>query len=82
MEISKRFNRVLNKPYWHRNLTLGKLISFAAVNGIGTVVFLGAQVFLVEVVGLHYFPATVLTGGVSLFVKFVVMGTTIYRGKK
>jgi len=82
MRIIERTGRILSRPYWHRNLTIGKLIAFAVMNGTGTLVLLAIQIPLIEVVKLHYLAATLIGGCVGLLVKFVVAGTTIYRSQK
>ena len=80
--IPGKINRLLGKSYLHRNLTLGKLLSFAIINGVCSLIFLGIQVALVEKAGIHYLLAGLFAGSIGLLVKFILNSVTTYgRGK-
>ena len=78
----ERVHRILDKPYLHRNLTLGKLISFSLANGVGTLAFVTVQIPLIEVLKMHYLVSTVIAGAVGLLVKFVISSVTVYGRNK
>jgi putative flippase GtrA len=74
--------RILTKPYLHKNLTLGKLISFSAIYGIGSLIFFAIQVPLIEIAKMNYLLATAIAGSVGLLIKFVLNGLMTYRKYK
>ncbi len=80
--VAQRVNQLLSKPCWHDNLTLGKLISFSTLNGIGTLAFLAIQIPLIEIAKTHYLLATLIAGTVGLLAKFVLTGLITYRGHR
>lgn len=62
----------------NQNLTIRKLASFAINNAIGAAVFIALQYACVEWLKTHYLVAAVAAGGVSMLIKFVLLGVYTY----
>jgi len=74
-----KISQLLGKSYFHRNFTIGKLISCSVINGIGGLLFLAIQWPLVELANMNYLLATAIAGTAGILSKFVLNGLMTYR---
>lgn len=77
---SARIAAALNRPIWHRNMTLGKLLSFCAISGVGAGVLAGLTFIFTDLLGFHYLVSMIMGSGIATLIKFVLNALFTFRG--
>lgn len=72
---------IINKQLRHRNFTPHKLLLFGIASGIGAAITAGGTYLLTEKLNIYYVVSTLIAGGVSFMVKFVLNAVWTFNEK-
>lgn len=71
----------IHRQFGHSNLTISSLLKFTAGYMIVFPVGMGALWILVSVCGLHYMLGAVISGGISLVMRYLISAVIAFDRK-